>query len=430
MKKFLSFTMMAMIGLYLFSCSEDEKISPADVGTVDIPDQFSPLSVEDNKVKIEDNGQELLTQLDGMENLPAIEVMTSFADYSSTSSPEATGGRKVLDATSRLATGKGSVSDVFSAMRMTETEPETLQELFDNWSGTFTWNLELEKWDFVAGTGKVDFLFPSSNTSTSNDAKISIHSYTSITGPTPIEDYSGDLPTQVKIDVSKAGTNFLQYVFNAKYNAQGEPTEVNTSMTLAPYKWEIKVINTASEASAEYKLSKGTTTLIAMGAGAKGQFTEAAFNANDGEGVLNTANAYFKLMNVVIAGNINYKEVEAGLDQIYPDEWSSDFDNAAALESKVELYNENVQVVVFLADTKQKIADSEFYSYEETTTYESEEWDEQTETWVPVTYSYTDTYIDLRMIFADGSKSDLETYFETGFENITTDLEDFLEGFN
>jgi len=423
MKKFLLFAMIASIGLGLFSCSKDE-VNPIDEGNVDIPDQFSELTVEQNKTELEKNGQELLTDLDGMKDLPVIDVTSAFNDFTAISEPQ-TGGR-IIESTTGFDE-QASVGDVFTSMRSLEDEFTSLQQLFDEYAGTYTWNTSTETWDFVANSEKVEFLFPGTSTGTTNDAKILIHSYTSITGPNPLgEDYTGDLPTQVKVDVTYQNENILAYAFNASYNDNGEPTSMNTSLTMSPYSFEVNMTNTLSQASAKYTLTKSGSILISMGAGAEGQFTEAAYEENYGEGVVNTANAFFRLKDITLAGNVNVANIETGLDEIYADEADENHDSDEALNQEVKLYNDNFQLVAFYNSSKSKIAESEFYSWEKEETYDSGYFDENGN-WVDHSYTIHETHIDLRLIFSDGSKSDMETYFNTGFEDITTDLEAFFE---
>lgn len=433
MKKFLSFTMMAMIGLWLFSCSEDE-IAPLEDGKVAIPDAFTELTVEQNKTELEKNGQQLLTEIDEMNDLQIVNVIDAFNDFSSISSPQT--GARVLNTMTGLDES-ASVRDIFTALRTTEEEFTSLQELFNEYSGTFTWNPTLQDWDFVAGKGKIEMLFPGTSTGTTNDAKILIHSYKSITGPNPLgEDYTGDLPTQVLMDVTYKGTNVLAYVFNATYNDKGEPTAVNTSLTLAPFKFEVKLVNTTSLVSAKYTLSKSGNILISMGAGAEGEFTEAAYNAGEGEGMITNANVYFRLLDITLAGNVDVTKMEAGIDAIYADEydaqgyWNQDFDYDAAAVKEAKLWNDNVNLVAFYNSSKKKIAEADFYTYDREYTWQDYQYNEQTGEYDMVTVTETDTRMDIRLVFSDGSKSDMETYFNTGFEDITTDLETFFDGFN
>ncbi|MFW5761717.1 MAG: hypothetical protein ACOCXH_12120, partial [Cyclobacteriaceae bacterium] len=330
-----------------------------------------------------------------------------------------------------------SVGDIFTALRTTEEEFTSIQQLFDEYSGTFTWNPNLQAWDFVAGSGKIELLFPGTSTGTTNDAKVLIHSYKSITGPNPLgEDYTGDLPTQVIMDVTYKDANLLAYVFNAAYNDKGEPTKVNTSLTLAPFKFEVKVLNTTAKASAKYTLSKSGKVLISMGVGAEGEFTEAAYNAGEGEGMVTNANAYFRLLDITLAAKVDVEKMEAGIDAIYADEydamgyWNENFDYDAATVEEAKLYNDNVTLVAFYNSSKKKIAEGEFYTYESEYTWDDYVWNSETQQYDVVTRTEIETLTDIRLVFFDGSKSDMETYFNTGFEDITTDLETFFDGFN
>ena len=100
-------------------------------------------------------------------------------------------------------------------------------------------------------------------------------------------------------------------------------------------------------------------------------------------------------------------------------------------EATAAAWNANYKLLVFYADSKQLIAQSEFYGYTKTEEYESCDWiwNETTQEYDTEchTYTYDDDRLEVRMIFADGSKSDLKTYTEVGFADLQNKVEQFVE---
>src|SRR5690606_23190081 len=122
--------------------------------------------------------------------------------------------------------------------------------------GTYSWNATAQEWDFVGGSDKVIFKFPSTESGNSNNATYTIHSYAGITTPTsPLSgDYDGDFPSGLSIDLTVNGDKVMEYGFAASYNNDGEPTSVTTSLTLVPFKFEVSLTNNAKDIAVKYSL--------------------------------------------------------------------------------------------------------------------------------------------------------------------------------
>lgn len=397
----------------LSSCSKDdenENIKPE----VEIPTEFSELTVEQNKQKLEDNGIQLVNNLTELKNAPGIKTTISFNHFLSNASlPE--DGRvasnkavKTMSLLSKFGLGKAKASDVLSGFRAKEDEePGTPQEFFDELKGTYSYDAANEEWDFEGGGDKIVFKFPSTENGTTNNAEFAIYGLTTVQIKNNAAEYEGDLPTGLKADLTVSGTKQIEYSFTASYKSNGEPTNVKTSLTIGAFKFAFEAVNNTSEVSADYALTKNSTNLISFGAGADGNFNSDNIGDSEGPGdVVNKASAYFQIMNIKFAGEVNAKSLDAALE------------SAATIEAEATAYNQHVTFVVFYADSKKKIADTEFYGFE---TEECYDWGGGEQ------YCYTDEIIDVRLIFADGSKADLENYTEVGFEDLQNELEAFIE---
>ena len=152
MKKTNLFLMCAIASCALVtSCKEDvENVAPVDesgqvkevdAGQVTTPDQFSTLSPEENKKSLEDDGLLLLEDIEDLTSSPAVKVSTSFASFLDRAEVEPMNGRVSISnrMLSNLATGKGSVHGTFARMRTTEEEPESIQAIYDEYVGVWSW---------------------------------------------------------------------------------------------------------------------------------------------------------------------------------------------------------------------------------------------------------------------------------------------------
>lgn len=419
----IKFVPMLMAASLFLSCSDDNDAGPES----ELPSEFSELTVEQNKENLENNGLELVSDLRALKNAAGIETVNSLNHFISVAGLPET-GRKVaalqpVDLIRHLAAfaqGKTSAERVLKGMRGKETEPETIQELFDEYEGVFAYQAGDDTWTHTPGSdGKIAFQFPSTEDGVENDAEFVIYGLQTVEVNNTELEFEGDLPTALKADLSVDGTQQLGYTFAASYKNNGEPTSVETTLTIGDFTFSAKVVNTTQEVSVEYALVRGEKNLISLGAGATGNFSSSNFENSESPGsVINTADAYFQLVNIRIAGEINIK----ALDQALQGELTG--------EQEADAWNANARLVVFYADSKKKIADTEFYGTTRLESYYScydmngdgmVDYDECGE----VTYEYET--VDVRLVFADGSKADLETYTEVGFEEIESEIEKFLD---
>ncbi|MDF9796022.1 hypothetical protein OKW21_001285 [Catalinimonas alkaloidigena] len=443
MKKLNRLTALAVALAVCFSaCKEDEIVESGDpsTGTTEIPEDFSSYTSEQNKANLEDNGIELIHEMDALQEAPGTQASASFAYWMGQSSEAPANGR-ILNAARTLQKyqdGSATVKDVFATLRTQADEPSSIQEYYDKYTGIYSWNHGTEKWDYNSEGDKIVFEFPSTESGTANDAVLTIHSYEGIASPNPLgDDYEGDLPTKFVSELKVEGKQALVYNFNAAYNEDGTPTSVKTSLSISNYTFAFEAKNDSENVGSAYSLTKGDKILISMGAGAKGTFTteniekiSASEDANPGD-LATEANAFFQVMDIKIAGNVDIVPLADGMEEIYGDDAvmegdveEENYSEQAVKEAK--LLNETVNLVVFYASKKQKIADSEFYTYEETYTYDNYYYNEDTQTWEVEEVEESYTSVNMRFIFADETKSDMETYFGEGFDELSSELAKFL----
>lgn len=414
MKKLSVIALLGASTLLTFSCKDDE-VANSSSG-VEFPEAFSKKSVEENKVQLEENGIRMINEMNELKGLQGPEVASQLVQLLSASGGkdmEGSEGGRLIKSVGNLRSSAGSANNVFSAMRLSE-EPSSVQEMFNELAGTHTWSATTEQFDFVAGGDKIIMKFPAAEGTSSNNAVLTISDYKGKNVPNPVDpEYTGDLPVNLLMNIAVDGNKVLDYSFKADYNASGEPTSMSSILTLAPFSYEIKFSNDTKKAAADYTLKKGSDVLVAMGMGSDGNFSDVE-NAADPGSVVHNASAYFQLMNIKISGKVNVKDASAELKAL-----PADLSRSQETEKQAEIANKHYDLVVFYVDSKEKIAETEAYSYADGS-YSYQNPDGQVVT-------VEDYSVSLRLIFADGSKSDLETYFESGFDKLLDEAQAFSE---
>ncbi len=112
-------------------------------------------------------------------------------------------------------------------------------------------------------------------------------------------------------------------------------------------------------------------------------------------------------------GQANINDINRAYDVIYDDEDDDDFDHEAAATQFSEVLNTNSKFILVYANNNKKFAESEFYVVE----YYDFWWDE------------TDYYVDLQLIFADGSRGDYESYFGETFGELYDEIQQMIYQF-
>jgi hypothetical protein len=221
--------------------------------------------------------------------------------------------------------------------------------------------------------------------------------------------------------------NVMTYNFKAAYNSAGDPTSMNSSMAMGAYSFAITMGNDTKNATAEYSLKKNNSVLVAFGASSKGDFAIKNLESDeeDPSKIVNEGSAYLQVKNIRIAGKTDLKALYAAGFTGFSDYEASE----ETVKKDVELLNKHYKLMVYYTDSQEKIADTEFYTYKDTRWEYDWYYDENTGEWVDTTHEKEVLVADIRMVFADGSKSDFATYFNKGFEDFNKELEAFLKKF-
>jgi len=435
---------------FVSSCDKDDDNTE--------PEKFSQKTVEENKEIVELSAIQMAETMGDMKNLETTDVavnLSSILDMADPFEEDSTTTLKVsstIHALAGIQSGKSNIHDLFTAMKSSgelEADPETLQEIWDDIKGTYSWNTATEKWDYTSGGDIASFEFPSTENGTSNNAAFTISEYKGVVTANPLdEEYDGDIPTSLMADLSVDGTALISYTFAASYNSDGIPTSVASDLSIETFTFSVDITNSDTEVSAMYKMTHGETTVMDIGGTAKGLFTQANIDNNTVtetdtwtwtdyqwnevtqiyemveitetdeweevavEEIINSAEAHFQLFDIALKGDVDVKSLVDEMNLIYLDDESEDFDEQAASTSEAEAINMYLDLRAVNVTSNEKIAEVEAYVVHDVDEY------------------YDDYYIDFRLVFGDGSPIDLETYFDNGFEDFVAEINTLIRELN
>ncbi len=432
------------------SCKKDDENLP-----------FNKLSVEENKALVETSAIEAAQTFDAMKDHDVIDAMVSLGtnlDASDPLSAKPTKKSKVTQTVNTIAgieSGEAGIRDVFAVLaapvEFTSDDPESIQDVWEELVGTYTWNFVEESWDYEANADAIVFLFPSTTDGTTNNATLTIKDYEGVVIASPIdEEYEGDLPVSLNLDLKIDGSVVLTYTFAVEYNDDGIPSSIASDLTMSPYKFSVDVTNNDEEISATYQFTDDGDIVLMMQGSIEGDFTQEnidentyivtdtwewtnyQYNPQTGNyeevivtetdeweeveigGIIHTGSIKLQLYNISVVGSGNVTAIADSIEAMYPDDYwdDPDFDEKTMTEREADMMNEHLQIYVIDEDSRKKIADVEAYVVEDI-----DDWG-------------TDYYIDFRMVFGDGSLVDLETYFEEGFEDLVDELNGIISDLN
>ncbi len=422
---FKSLVALILIAFFISSCSKDKIDS----------EEFSEKSVEENKAVVENSAIEMAKSMDDMKNLEAVDVAVSLGERLDMDDPfedkfqKATKVAATVKVIAGLQAGNSGSHEVFSVMKSNgelEDDPESIEEVWDEVVGVYAWNSSLEMWEYTTGSDKVIFQFPSRSDGLTNNAELTISDYSGVQMGNPLDDdYSGDLPVSLKMEVKVGETTLISQTFTAKYNSDGIPESIEADLTIEDFKFEVDITNNDKEVSANYKLSQGTQVIINAGVSALGDFTDENIENStvteddeweelDVGEVINTANARFQLYNIALRGEADIKALIDKMDELYPDDyWNDpDWDEEEVAIQEAAAYNEHMLLYAVDLEENTRIAEAEAYVVQDNNDWGDNYW------------------VDFRLTFGDGSSVDMETYFESGFNDFVDEINSIIRELN
>ena len=396
----------------------------------------NPLTSEQNKELIQEIGVEFVNEMATMQEQEGVGALTSFGILLDGGYDDE-GGRIASSSVTKIAKAilgftyqKASATEFgYASSQIAQDEEDeitSLEELFDENTGTYTWNFDTEDYDYEDNSSDaLIFKFPSEVDGTSNNATLTLTNYSSVQVANPIdEDYEGDLPTSLDVTLDVDGTTAMTYGFEIDYNSEGIPESVDTDLTVGDFSLIVGITNTKTVVGYDVNFTNGSKTLIAVSTSVNGDFTEAAIDAadenEDPTEVVTDGSFSLTMLDLKFDAEMDFASLWDAVGDLdtyydsYDDDPRPDLEgNATKLE---EALNEHGVLKATYVSTGKTAADVEFYTYIED-------------------YSdgdYSEEYIELgaRMVFEDGSKVDVEDFVESGFDGLEDAINDLINQIN
>lgn len=431
----------------------DKKDSGGGGGTADdekaveqaLEADFSDLTDEQHKDNLEAEGEAMLDAMEELAEEDAMEVLMSFAETMSTSSPLSPELATVVVSPLVNVTKAGNAHDILTSLKSTMEEEPTysLMDEFNAVTYKFSWNAALMDWDVEDIDNAIVFEFPGKEGDLTNTAVITINQFQvqTITNPHPIfEDGGpGDVPTKLHADLKYSSTSLATFDYNGSFQSDGIPVSATANLQLGVFGFELAITHTPyTDASAKFTSKKGSEILIQLFVGAGGDWSEDNIEDNTEivsdewdeweevafQNIIQNANAYIQIMGLKLAGMVDIQTLVDGINDIEEDVDDGLITEEDGMEDLVDLVNSEASLVLVYVADNTKIAEAELYYPK---TYIDE-------------YCYYDWYLGydvcetdeyeapgVYLVFSDGSKVDVETYFTENFEELQQDMIDMME---
>jgi hypothetical protein len=391
-------------------------------------------SVEQNKANLQQSGLDMMKEMDDAKNMKTIDNVISFTYFMDQSNPfeeiepQSIMPIKVMYALKDFRSTGDQIS-IYSALRESKSleDDTTIEMAFNDIKGTYTWNASEKKWNKEGGNDLV-MIFPATKTSTLNNAKYTVQ-YTPYNGAVLTNDFEGNTPQKVVAKLDINGLPITQFNFDAAYNSDGVPNKLDANLRVENYNFNTLLSLNSSKAAYSYAFTHNTKNLFSMGTTLTGNFTKSHLESLNDDSVekvedltkiATSMNAYIQVFNIKLEGNANVQ----GLSNDFTSAGGSD--NISEVKG-VEILNKNLTLKAFYTDKNSTIGRSEFYLKPYTNTWTDYVYNPSTGNYDPITKTESGENVDFRLVFEDGSKADLETYFGNGFDKLEDEFTKFLE---
>lgn len=402
MRKYL-FNLATAISLILLlnSCGKDNLDSDTTL-------KFSKLTVEDQKDKIQENAMNFMKKMDGMKDTKAMQALNSFENQTN-------GSPAFIKSISVLS--KNLAKNDMYALEKFNKQMRVMAVEDDNIWGSWTWNSEIEDFDYVSSTTKsITVLFPAIQNSSANSGELKID-YEETSIRVPDSDPIQYMPKSINVLLKVSAKVVLAANYSGSFNSDATPIKVTQTLEIENYNWKLEFKNDNKDASINYEFKYSNDILMKYEVGAAGTLTataiEASMDKEDGiKDILSSGAVYLQIMDVALKGGFKdfkgfYTEGNAlnnnNDDEVY-------YNNAS------DILNKYLSMYAYFVNDNKKIADVEFFAFED-------KWNNGYE-------MMTNYSIQPRLIFGDGSKQTVNEFFTSGFENLFKELESYEDIFN
>jgi hypothetical protein len=441
-KRFVLFA--ALTAVIFIGCKKDENTGTKNSDSLSNT-PYTTKTVPQTKNDIELTGENVVTQMKNLNNTIGLSASVNLLSLATNKkNPPAvvtnTSAANILKALKSYRETK-NVKNIMSAMRKTGSDPVSIIDQFNKIVGVYDYNFDTQSFDSVSSSTNVVINFPTTKDGKTNDGILTVYVPQVKTGPFTYGSQTvTELPTLISFDIKANGETGLSFQFTGTYDDQGVPSNLTSTLTIGTFVFKSVLNYSTSASDVDFSIKNSTTTIIDIGGGVNGNFdktniTNAYHNeldtswyydynlqkevytidtnkVVDPDKILYKANAHFQLMNIKIAGQVDFKDLYTKMNSIDQQYNNGSITDDAANKQRVDLINNDMVLVVVYADNNTMIAKAEAYMKE------------------TINYGDTTKNIDFNMIFADKSKNSLDVYFQSGFTDLYSEMNTFIDELN
>ncbi len=394
-------------GLVLFTACKKDETTPTVT-----PVTYTP---EQNKANLQTTGQTAIKAMDDAKTLPSLDKTANFIKIMDAKNPfgdtKANGIMpiKVMYALDAYHLN-GNQTQLFNTLRELKTlDSNSVEFQFNKIAGIYDWNSQDSTWKKSPSTDLV-LNFPGTKSSTTNDCSYSV-TYKGHEGASVLSG-NGNTPEKVVAKLTVKDEVLIQFNFDGAYDAvTGVPTSLEANLNVKPYNFNTKLTASSTDVAYSFAFTHNSDNILAVGASLKGEFTKAHLESLKDSSAINgvedlkkiatKVNFYFQVLNVKLDANADVATLSDDIKNL------GGGDKLNMTQAAAEL-NKNISIKVFYTDKNVNIAHAEFYQYLNTNNNNADD-------------------MNVRLVFDDASKIDVETYFKTGFDGLQKDFESFQD---
>ena len=398
MKTIFRFSVLALCACLTFTACKKDKGGKDDEET-----KFSEKSIEQNKADIQQAGIDFTNELKSMQDSKAINALLQLAN---------------LQHNGELKDYVLKSTDVESKLKGYDI-PDELANTISEFSGVYVWNAETQTFDKTAASKEntATYKFPYGIGSQSNDCEINA----SVEYASNVK----NLPAKATCELKINGTKCLGLSYVGTFTDEGYPTSIVESFEIDDFALTTNYTRNNSSFSVGVSFLHGTKTLLNTTTSVEGDLTDENIdkyvNATDEKtqsefiyNVVSKLTFSTQVMNIKFVGSVSTKAL-AELDTQEGEE--SEISSKEDLQKAVDEVNNAIDCYVANTSENTKIADIKLFVVKD----DYEDWEGNI---------VEDYDVEPKLVFADESSMDFETYFKDGFKDLEkaiNDMEKSLE---
>ena len=346
--------LIGLIAITAFSCSKKDEGTPQPTVSPYAPKpDAKPLSKAEATSKVSSGANSMSSQISAMENSQSVNAMQSLASVNNATA--------VVDLPGmRVSPGSSIIQSILKSFKLSSVKLNSkgarIDEPLASNKGIYNYNPATEELVEAGVSDKIVINFPDSvnkamGLSGKNNCTLTISDFetTIITKATKKD----TLPTKVNMTLSVDNVEQMAVSFLGTYNADGDPTSINASMTLRPFKL-------TETLATDTKTFINTTALLENIVNPQRIFgydikvTSADINNSD----FDTYSGFVFVDDIAVEGNFNAKAIREAESVLNPGEELSEAVINANVKVKVKSYSTGD----ILATVKYKAVDKNFYA--------------------------------------------------------------------